>query len=88
MTARNNHWLYLFGRLQSGRTRAQAEAVINVPFTALIQDVEYPALRSGIGSDRDRELFQQRRILLQDGSHGRDANRRETRTILLLMFTE
>jgi predicted permease len=85
-TARNNHWLYLFGRLQSGLSREQAEAAINIPFSALMRDVEYPALRSGMG-DRDRALFQQRRLLLQDGSHGRDANRGETRVILLLMFT-
>ncbi len=87
MTARNNHWLYLFARLRFDLTREQAEAQIGVPFSALIKDVEYPALRSGIGSDRDRQLFQQRRLLLRDGSHGRDANRGETRTILLLMFT-
>jgi predicted permease len=86
MTARNNHWLYLFARLRSGLSREQAEAQIGVPFAALIKDVEYPALRSGMG-DRDREQFQQRRIVLQDGSHGRDANRGETRIILLLMFT-
>jgi len=85
-TARNNHWLYLFGRLESGLAREQAEGVINVPFSALMREVEYPALRSGMG-DRDRELFQQRRLVLQDGSHGRDANRGETRVILLLMFT-
>jgi predicted permease len=87
MTARNNHWLYLFARLRSGLSRDQAESLINVPFTALIRDVEYPAVRSGIGSDRDRELFQQRRLVLQDGSRGRDANREETRVILFLMFT-
>jgi predicted permease len=86
-TARNNHWLYLFARLRSGLSRDQAEALINVPFAALIKDVEYPAARSGIGSDRDRELFQQRRLSLRDGSHGRDANRGETQVILLLMFT-
>jgi len=86
MTARNNHWLYLFARLQSGRSREQAEAVINVPFAALIKEVEYPALRSGMG-DRDREQFQRRRIILQDGSRGRDANRGETRVILFLMLT-
>ena len=86
LTARNNHWLYLFARLRSGLSSEQAEAVINVPFAALIKDVEYPAQRSGMG-DRDREQFQQRRLFLEDGSHGRDANRAETRVILLLMFT-
>ena len=53
LTARNNHWLYVFGRLQPGVTREQAEALLKVPFTALIREVEFPALRSGMG-DRDR----------------------------------
>jgi predicted permease len=85
MTARNNHWLYVFARLRSDLSREQAEALVNVPFAALIKDVEFPALRRGMG-DRDRAQFQQRRIILQDGSHGRDSNRDETRGILLLMF--
>ena len=85
MTARNNHWLYVFARLRSDLSREQAEALINVPFAALIKDVEFPALRSGMG-DRDRTEFQRRRIILQDGSHGRDSNRDETKGILLLMF--
>ncbi len=85
MTARNNHWLYVFARLRSDLSREQAEALVNVPFTALIKDVEFPALRSGMG-DRDRAEFQQRRIILQDGSRGRDSNRDETKGILLLMF--
>jgi putative ABC transport system permease protein len=37
--------------------------------------------------DRDRAEFQQRRIVLQDGSHGHDSNRDETKGILLLMFS-
>jgi predicted permease len=85
MTARNNHWLYVFARLRSDLSREQAEALVNVPFAALIKDVEFPALRSGMG-DRDRAAFQERRIILQDGSRGRDSNRDETKGILLLMF--
>ena len=75
----------MLARLRSDLSRQQAEALVNVPFTALIKDVEFPALRRGMG-DRDRAEFQQRRIVLQDGSHGRDSNRDETRCILLLMF--
>ena len=85
MTARNNHWLYLFARLDSGVSRTQAEGLINVPFAGLIRDVEYPALRSGMG-DRDRELFQKRRIVLEEGAHGRDSSRAETQALLLFMF--
>jgi putative ABC transport system permease protein len=86
LTSRNNHWLYVFARLQSGVTRQQAEGLINVPFTALIRDVEYPALRRGIGTDREREQFQLRQIVLQEGARGRASNRSETQTILLFMF--
>jgi predicted permease len=85
MTARNNHWLYIFGRLEAGVTREQAQAMLKVPFTTLIRDVEFPALRSGMG-DRDREEFLQRQLLLEDGSRGRNAGRGEAQTILLLMF--
>jgi len=86
LTARNNHWIYVFARLQGGVTREQAEGLINVPFTALIRDVEYPALRRGIGTDREREQFQRRQIVLQDGARGRASNRGEAQTILLFMF--
>jgi len=86
LTARNNHWLYVFARLRSGVTREQAERRINVPFTALIRDVEFPALRSGMG-DRDREAFQRRRIVLEDGAHGQDAERGALQTLLALLFT-
>jgi predicted permease len=86
LTARNNHWVYVSARLQSGVTRQQAEGLINVPFTALIRDVEYPVLRRGIGTDREREEFQQRQIVLQEGARGRASNRNEAQTILLFMF--
>jgi len=85
MTARNNHWLYIFGRLEAGVTREQAQALLKVPFTTLVRDVEFPALRSGMG-DRDREEFLQRQLLLEDGSRGRNAGRGEAQAILLLMF--
>ena len=41
---RTSHWLYLFARLNRGATREQAQAALNGPFTALIRDVEWPAL--------------------------------------------
>ena len=66
-------------------TREQAQALLKVPFTSLIRDVEFPALRSGMG-DRDREEFLQRQLLLEDGSRGRNAGRGEAQAILLLMF--
>jgi putative ABC transport system permease protein len=82
---RNDHWLYVTGRLRPGVTRAQAEAAINVPFASIIPDVEYPAQRRGMG-DRARAEFLQRRIYLEDGARGRDSNRDETRIVLALLL--
>ena len=45
LTARNNHWLYLFARIESGMSRQRAEDAINISFAGLIRDVEYPAQR-------------------------------------------
>jgi predicted permease len=88
MDRRNDHWLYIFGRLKPGLGREQAQGLLNVPFTGLIRDVEYPALRSGIGSDRDRAAFQARQIFLRDGARGQNSERsqQEIRSIFTLLF--
>jgi len=85
VVARNIHWLYVFARVPAGLTREQTEQRINVPFTALIRDVEFPALRGNMG-DRDRAAFLQRRIVLQDGAHGQDAERGALQMIVALLF--
>jgi predicted permease len=82
---RGDHWLYAFGRLRPGVTREQAAQLINVPFGALIRDVEFPELRSGMGEPARTE-FQARRILFEDGSRGQPADRAELRTIFLLLL--
>ena len=85
LTARNNHWLYVFGRTEPGISRQRAEELLNIPFTGLIRDVEYPALRSNMG-DTDRQAFQKRRLYLQDGARGANSNRREIQTVFSLLF--
>ena len=85
LTARNNHWLYLFARTEPGVSRQRAEELVNISFTGLIRDVEYPALRSGMG-DTDRQAFQKRQISLQDGARGANSNRREIQVVFTLLF--
>jgi predicted permease len=82
---RNDHWLYLFARLDATTTREQAQGLINVPFSAILRDVELPVQRSGMG-ERVREQFLARRIVLEEGARGGNAARDETRTILLLLL--
>jgi predicted permease len=88
MDRRNDHWLYVFGRLKPDLTRDQAQTLLNVPFTALIRDVEYPALRSNIGTEQNRTAFQARRVFLRDGARGQNSEQgqQETRSVLTLLF--
>ena len=83
---RNDHWLYLIGRLAPNTTLAQAEAQLRVPFAAIIRDIEYPAQKSGMG-DRDRGAFQTRTIVLQEGGRGRNTGRAELAQIIALLFS-
>ena len=83
--ARDNHWLYLFGRLAPGITRDQAEARINVPFTSIIRNVEFPIHAADLG-ERRRDAFLARQIVLEDGSRGRMADRDEAGLILVLLM--
>ena len=87
MQRRNDHWLYLIGRLSPGVRRDQAEARTNLPFTALIRDVEYPAQRSGLGSDQARQQFLARQVVLEDGSHQRYRDRDEMRLVMVLLLS-
>ncbi|HEY7191324.1 MAG TPA: ABC transporter permease [Vicinamibacterales bacterium] len=83
---RNDHWLYLFGRLEPRTTLEQAQARMRAPFGAIIRDIEYPAQKGGIGSDRDRAEFQARRIILQEGGRGRTMDRAQMSRAFILLF--
>jgi predicted permease len=85
LTARNIHWLFVFGRLEPGVSRENAERRINSPFAALTRDVELPALQSEM-SELARQQFRERRIVLQDGSLSRAGDRSPLRNGFVLMF--
>jgi predicted permease len=83
--SRRDNWLYLFGRLAPGVTSERAENLLNIPFRALIRDVEYPALQSEMASDQERAAFRSRQIVLQAGSRGRSAQRGAMQMMALLL---
>jgi len=82
---RRDHWLYLFARLQPATEKAQAEAELRGPFTALIRDVEFPVMRSGL-RDSERAPFLNRRLRLQSGAHGRQQHPEEARLMTGMLF--
>jgi len=83
---RRDHWLYLFARLKPEIPRAAAEQVINVPFAAIINDVELPLQGSLLGKAA-REQFKARRLSLESGVQGQRPEREELRGVFLLLFS-
>jgi len=82
---RQDHWLYVFGRLQPQISSKQAEARLAPSFATLIRDVEFPAVRAELHGTEPR-AFLARTIVLEDGSRGGMSMRRDVRLILTLLF--
>ena len=83
--ARNDHWLYVSARLAPGISRSQAEQLTNARFAVLTREVEFPLLRSGLGTN-GRAEFLARRLMLDDGARGRNSGRDEARLVLVVLF--
>ncbi|HEY7789102.1 MAG TPA: ABC transporter permease [Vicinamibacterales bacterium] len=84
MTDRRNYWIYLFARLKPGVSLDQARTAINVPFHAIINDVEAP-LQKGM-SDQTLAKFKGRRVILEPGSHGQTTISGDARGPLTLLL--
>jgi len=65
---RRSYWAYLFARLKPGVTIEQARAAINVPYKAIINDVEAP-LQAGM-SEQTMARFRSKLVELWPGTHG------------------
>jgi predicted permease len=81
---RDAYWLYGFARLKPGLSRAAAEAALNVPFRAVIQEVEVP-LQRGM-SEATLARFKERQVQLGPGDRGQSSLRAESRGPLLLLL--
>ena len=64
---RKSYWAYLFARLKPGVSIEQARTAINVPYRALINDVDAPLQKM---SEQTLARFKARQITLADGSRG------------------
>ena len=77
-------WTYLFGRLKPGISIAEATASINVPYHAMIHDVETP-LQQNL-SPRTMAAFLEKRIALTAGSRGQSMVSRQAQAPLVLLL--
>jgi predicted permease len=81
---RRSYWAYLFARLKPGVTIEQAQSGINVPYGAIVNDVEAP-LQKGM-SDQTMARFKAKQVILAPGARGQSDMHTEARTPLLLLL--
>jgi predicted permease len=65
---RRNYWAYVFGRLQPGATIEQAKAAVDVPYAAIVNDVE-AGLQKGM-SPATLGRFKAKRVSVEPGARG------------------
>jgi len=84
LSDRRRYWAYLFARLSPGVSIEQARSAINVPYRAILNDVEAP-LQKGI-SDQTMQLFRAKEISIEEGRRGQSSVHREATAPLLLLL--
>ena len=78
-----DYWLAIMGRLKPGMSRAQTEEAVRPSYRSILE--EELSLRGG-GRAETRQRFLDKRILLDDGSKGRQVLQRDVnKPILILM---
>ena len=81
---RRSYWAYVFGRLKPGLSIEQARTAINVPYNAILNDVEAP-LQVGM-SDQTMAKFRQRQVTIVPGERGQTSIDRDARSPLILLL--
>lgn len=81
---RRSYWAYVFGRLRPGISIDEARTQINVPYRAIINDVEAP-LQRGM-SDQTMARFKARLLGVEDGARGQSSVDGEAQTPLRLLM--
>jgi predicted permease len=82
---RRAYWIYLFARLKPGVTMRQAEEAINVPYRAIINDVEAPIM--GGMSEQMLAQFREGTIRLEPGTRGQSTMPERSRLPLTVLFS-
>jgi hypothetical protein len=81
---RRAYFAYLFARLKPGVSIEQATSGINVPYAAILNDVEAP-LQQGM-SDQTMQRFKSKQITLAPGYRGQSSVHEEATTPLYLLM--
>jgi predicted permease len=80
---RRDYWLAIMGRLKPGMSLAQTEEAVRPSYRSFLE--EELSLRGG-GSAESRQRFLDKRILLDDGSKGRQILQRDAKKPFLILM--
>jgi len=77
-----DYWVYLLARLKPGVTRQQAEAALNGPYRAIVEEM------AGVAKGRAEQSprFRQQKLSLKDGSRGNSEFREQYRSALQILI--
>ena len=78
------YWTYVFGRLKPGVAIEEAQAAINVPYRAAVNDIEAAMARRADGKDLER--FRAKTIELRSGASGQSVAPDVARVPLAIFF--
>ena len=81
---RRSYWAYVFGRLKPGITIEQASTALNVPYKAILNEVEAP-LQVAM-SDQTMAKFRSRQVVIVPGERGQSGIDRDARSPLILLL--
>jgi len=81
---RFSYWIYVFGRLKPGMTIDEAQAAINVPYRAAVNDIEAAMVRGLDGKELER--FRAKSIELRPGPSGQSVAPNFARAPLAIFF--
>jgi predicted permease len=81
---RRSYWVYLFARLKPDVTMEQASAAINVPYHAILNDVE-AQLQTGMSAPT-MARFRTKQVVLKPGAQGQSSVPREAAGPLKLLI--
>lgn len=79
---RTSYWVYLFARMAPGIDAAQVRDALNVPYSALLREIELPLHQL---DEIEREQFLARRIEVESGERGQSSVSLGARTPMLLL---
>ncbi len=82
---RREYWAYLFARLKSGVSLAQASAGLNALYHPIITDVETP-LQNGV-SDQMMTQFRAKQVVVTPGRRGQSSMHRDAKAPLLMLLS-